>query len=93
MSLLTVDLYQSAANPAKFLAIPTGTDPAELTGPMLFDGDYGNVSCYKKAFQFDPAESYSGVNAAKIAADILTLKWALYRQVLPGKGGASAARR
>ena len=77
MSQLTVDLYQSATNPDKFLAIPSGVDPTELTGPMLFDADYGQVKCYQKAFQFDPADSYAGVNAAKIAADILTFKWAM----------------
>jgi len=40
MSLLAVDLYQSATNPEKFLALPAGTDPTVLTGPMVFDQDY-----------------------------------------------------
>ncbi|SFL95776.1 hypothetical protein [Variovorax sp. OV329] len=81
MRQLTVDLYQSTTDPDKFLALPEGADPADLTAPMLFDGDYGQVACYRKGFQFDPEESYSGVNAAKIAADILTVKWAMYRRV------------
>lgn len=80
MNLLSVDLYQSATDPKKFLAIPAGTDPAELTGPMVFDKDYADIIRYREAFQFDPSESYAGVNAAKIAADILTLKWAIYRR-------------
>ena len=80
MNLLSVDLYQSATNPEKFLALPAGTDPAELTGPMVFDKDYADIVRYQEAFEFNPSESYAGVNAAKIAADILTLKWAMYQR-------------
>ena len=80
MNLLSVDLYQSATNPRKFLAVPTGVDPAGLMGPMTFDKDFAQVVRYHEAFEFDPAESYAGVNAAKIAADILTVKWATYRR-------------
>jgi hypothetical protein len=80
MNLLSVDLYQSATNPEKFLAIPAGVDPAEVTGPMVFDKDYADIIRYQEAFQFDPSESYAGVNAAKIAADILTFKWAMYQR-------------
>jgi hypothetical protein len=80
MNLLSVDLYQSATNPSKFLALPAGTDPAELTGPMVFDKDYADIVRYQEAFEFDPSESYEGVNAAKIAADLLTLKWAMYQR-------------
>ena len=53
-------------------------DPADLLGPMTFDKDYAQVVRYHEAFEFDPAQSYAGVNAAKIAADILTVKWAMY---------------
>jgi len=80
MSMLTVDLYQSATNPDKFLALPAGTDPTVLTGPMVFDQDYGEVKRYQEAFEFDPEESYEGVDAAKIAAEILTVRWAMYRR-------------
>ena len=80
MNLLSVDLYQSATDPKKFLALPVGVDPASLTGPMTFDKDYAQVVRYREAFQFDPAQSYAGVNAAQIAADILTIKWAMYRR-------------
>lgn len=80
MNLLSVDLYQSVSNPRKFLAIPAGVDPSGLTGPMVFDKDYAQIVRYREGFQFDPAESYAGVNAAKIAADILTLKWAMYHR-------------
>ena len=80
MNLLSVDLYQSATDPEKFLALPAGTDPAELTGPMVFDKDYAEIIRYREAFEFDPSESYAGVNAAKIAADLLTLKWAMYQR-------------
>lgn len=80
MSLLTIDLYQSATNADKFLAVPTGVDPAALTGPMVFDKDYADVVRYREGFEFDPAESYVGANAAKIAADILTVKWAMYER-------------
>jgi hypothetical protein len=80
MKLMTVDLYQSATNPRKFLAIPAGVDPADLMGPMTFDQDYAQVVRYQEAFEFDPAESYAGVNAAKIAADLLTVKWAMYQR-------------
>ena len=80
MNLMSVDLYQSATNPRKFLAIPAGVDPDGLMGPMTFDKDYAQIVRYQEAFQFDPAESYAGVNAAKIAADILTVKWATYRR-------------
>ena len=78
MSLMSVDLYQSATDPEKFLAVPAGVDPADLLGPMTFDKDYAQVVRYHEAFEFDPAQSYAGVNAAKIAADILTVKWAMY---------------
>ena len=80
MNLLSVDLYQSATDPKKFLALPVGVDPTSLTGPMTFDKDYAQVVRYREAFQFDPAQSYAGVNAAQIAADILTIKWAMYRR-------------
>ena len=80
MSHLTVDLYQSATNPRKFLALPAGTDPVGLTAPMVFDQDYGEVVRYQKAFEFDPEQTYSGVDAAKIAAGILTVKWAFYER-------------
>ncbi|RQO43970.1 hypothetical protein DBV14_25620 [Variovorax sp. KBW07] len=80
MNLMSVDLYQSATDPRKFLALPAGVDPAELTGPMVFDRDYAQINRYHKAFEFDPSETYAGVNAAKIAADILTVKWAMYRR-------------
>ena len=80
MNLMSVDLYQSATDPEKFLALPVGTDPAELMGPMTFDRDFAHVRLYKEGFEFDPSESYAGVNAAKIAADILTVKWAMYRR-------------
>ena len=80
MSLLTVDLYQSAINPEKFLALPAGTDPDSLTAPTLFDQDYGDVTRYREAFEFDPEQSYAGVDAAKIAASILTVKWAMYQR-------------
>ncbi|HYP86069.1 hypothetical protein [Variovorax sp.] len=85
MSLLTVDLYQSATDPDKFLAVPTGVDPAEIMGPMTFDKDYLEVVQYRKGFEFDPGGSYAGANAAKIAADILTIRWAMYQ-----RGGAPA---
>jgi len=75
---MSVDLYQSATDPEKFLAVPAGVDPADLLGPMTFDKDYAQVLRYHEAFEFDPAQSYAGVNAAKIAADILTVKWAMY---------------
>ena len=80
MSLLTVDLYKSATHPDKFLALPAGVDPASVTGPMVFDKDLGEVIRYREAFEFDPEQAYAGVNAAKIAADILTLKWSIYRR-------------
>lgn len=80
MNLMSVDLYQSATDPQKFLALPAGVDPTELTGPMVFDRDYAQVKRYLEAFEFNPSESYAGVNAAKIAADILTVKWAMYRR-------------
>jgi hypothetical protein len=83
MNQLNVDLYQSATDPKKFLAIAAGVDPASLMGPMVFDKDYAQVVRYREAFQFDPAESYEGVNAAQIAADILTVKWATYRRSSP----------
>ncbi|MBB3178438.1 hypothetical protein [Variovorax sp. Sphag1AA] len=78
MSHLTVDLYQSATQPEKFLALPAGTDPTELTGPMVFDRDYGEVVLYREGFEFDPEQTYVGVDAAKIAADILTVRWSMY---------------
>ncbi|MDM0033589.1 hypothetical protein QTI33_15760 [Variovorax sp. J22P271] len=78
MSLLRVDLYQSATDPKKLLAVPAGVDPMALMGPMTFDRDYAQVVRYHEAFEFDPAQSYAGVNAAKIAADILTVKWAMF---------------
>ena len=83
MSLLNVDLYQSATDPDKFLALPAGVDPTSIMGPMVFDKDYAQVVRYREAFEFDPTESYAGVNAAKIAADILTIKWATYRRDSP----------
>ncbi|MEJ8860035.1 hypothetical protein WKW79_36245 [Variovorax robiniae] len=78
MNLLTVDLYQSTINPDKFLALPAGTDPDRLTAPMVFDQDYGELLRYREAFEFDPEQTYAGVDAAKIAAEILTVKWAMY---------------
>ena len=80
MNVLSVDLYQSATNPAKFLAMPAGVDPATVMGPMVFDKDYAHVVRYHEKFEFDPEQSYAGVNAAQIAADILTVKWATYRR-------------
>ena len=80
MTLMTVDLYQSASNADKFLAVSVGVDPSALMGPMTFDKDYAQVVRYREAFEFDPAESYAGANAAKIAADILTIKWAMYER-------------
>jgi DUF1680 family protein len=80
MNLMSVDLYQSATDPQKFLALPAGVNPAELMGPMTFDRDYAQVKRYQEAFEFNPSETYAGVNAAKIAADILTVKWAIYRR-------------
>mgnify|MGYP003587807048 FL=1 len=80
MSLLSVDLYQSATDPEKFLALPAGVDPVTLMGPMTFDQDYAQVVRYREAFEFDPAQAYAGVNAAQIAADILTIKWSMYRR-------------
>ncbi|QSI30249.1 hypothetical protein GNX71_11905 [Variovorax sp. RKNM96] len=80
MNPMSVDLYQSATDPEKFLALPTGVNPAELMGPMTFDRDYAQVKRYQEAFEFDPSEAYAGVNAAKIAADILTVRWATYRR-------------
>ena len=81
MTLMNVDLYQSVTNPEKFLAVPTGTNPAELMGPMTFDTDYAELVRYREAFEFDPDQTYAGANAAKIAADILTVKWAMYERV------------
>jgi hypothetical protein len=83
MNLMSVDLYQSATNPQKFLALPAGVDPASLTGPMVFDKDYAQIVRYREGFQFDPDGSYEGVNAAKIAAEILTFKWSMYRRASP----------
>jgi len=92
MNPMSVDLYQSATDPEKFLELPAGADPAELMGPMTFDQDYAQVKRYQEAFQFNPSEAYAGVNAAKIAADILTVKWAIYRRESPPKKGAAARR-
>ncbi|KQX92259.1 hypothetical protein [Variovorax sp. Root473] len=80
MNLMSVDLYQSTTDPEKFLALPAGTDPTELMGPMTFDRDYAHIRRYQTGFEFDPSEAYAGVNAAKIAADLLTVKWAMYRR-------------
>ncbi|MNT63835.1 hypothetical protein D3C72_2016820 [compost metagenome] len=49
-------------------------------GQMTFDRDYAHIKRYQAAFAFDPSETYAGVNAAKIAADLLTVKWAMYRR-------------
>jgi hypothetical protein len=87
MTQLSVDLYQSSTDPQKFLALPAGTDPTEVTGPMVFDQDYAQVVRYQQAFEFDPSEPYAGVNAAKIAADILTVKWSTYHREPVPKGG------
>ena len=78
MNLLSVDLYQSATNPEKFLALPAGVDPTEIMGPMTFGQDYAQVVGYRQAFEFGPGQTYIGANAAKIAADILTVKWATF---------------
>lgn len=83
MTHMTVDLYQSATNADKFLAVPAGVDPAELMGPVVFDKDYAELVRYREGFEFDPAENYAGANAAKIAADILTVKWAMYERPPP----------
>jgi len=80
MNLMSVDLYQSTTDPEKFLALPAGTDPTELMGPMTFDRDYAHIKRYQAGFEFDPSETYAGVNASKIAADLLTVKWAMYRR-------------
>jgi hypothetical protein len=80
MNQMSVDLYQSATDPEKFLALPAGVDPAELMGPMTFDRDFAQVKRYQQGFEFNPSETYAGVNAAKIAADILTVKWSMYRR-------------
>ncbi|MDQ0012168.1 hypothetical protein J2W23_000532 [Variovorax boronicumulans] len=80
MNPMSVDLYQSATDPEKFLALPAGVDPAELMGPMTFDRDFARIKRYQEGFEFNPTETYAGVNAAKIAADILTVKWAMYRR-------------
>jgi len=80
MNPMSVDLYQSATDPEKFLALPAGVDPAELMGPMTFDRDFAHIKRYQEGFEFNPTETYAGVNAAKIAADILTVKWAMYRR-------------
>jgi hypothetical protein len=93
MNLMSVDLYQSATDPEKFLALPAGADPAGLTGPMVFDKDYAEVVRYQEGFEFDPAQSYAGVNAAKIAADLLTLKWAMYRREPSQAAGSAAGAR
>ncbi|WP_198087929.1 hypothetical protein [Variovorax sp. E3] len=93
MNQLSVDLYQSATDPEKFLAVPAGVDPAEIMGPMTFDKDYAQVVQYRNAFEFDPAENYAGANAAKIAADILTIRWATYRRDAAPKAGAQKKRR
>ena len=86
MSHLTVDLYQSTTDPSKFLALPSGTDAASLTAPMVFDQDYGSLVRYREGFEFDPDTAYAGVDAAKIAASILTVKWAGYRRDVRSKG-------
>ncbi|MBJ2155125.1 hypothetical protein [Variovorax sp. IB41] len=80
MNQMSVDLYQSATDPEKFLALPAGVNPAELMGPMTFDRDFAQVKRYQEGFEFNPSETYAGVNAAKIAADILTVKWSMYRR-------------
>lgn len=80
MSLLTVDLFQSCTNADKFLAVPAGVDPAGLTAPMVFDKDYGELVRFREGFEFDPTETYAGADAAKIAAAILTVKWAMYER-------------
>jgi len=49
MNLMSVDLYQSATDSEKFLALPAGTDPAELMGPMTFDQDYAQVNARQLA--------------------------------------------
>jgi len=38
----------------------------------------GEVKRYQEPFEFDPQQVYEGVDAAKIAADILTVRWAMY---------------
>jgi hypothetical protein len=43
---------------------------------MVFDQDYCEVKRYQEAFESDPEQSYEGVDAAKIAAEILTVRWA-----------------
>lgn len=70
-------------DPEKFLALPAGADPTEIMGPMVFDKVYAQVVRYHEAFEFDPAQMYAGVNAAKIAADILTVKWATFIRTIP----------
>jgi hypothetical protein len=51
MNQMSVDLYQSATDPEKFLALPAGVDPAELMGPMTFDRDYAQVKRYQEGFR------------------------------------------
>src|SRR6476620_4367226 len=57
MNLMSVDLYQSATDPEKFLAVPAGVDPADLLGPMTFDKAYPQVVRYNEAFELHPAKS------------------------------------
>ena len=80
MSLMTIDIYQSATNANKFLAVPAGVDGTKLLDPMVFDRDYAELVRFREGFEFDPAVTYAGANAAKIAADVLTVKWAMYER-------------
>ena len=81
MSLMTIDIYQSATNANKFLAVPAGVDATALPDPMVFDRDYAQLVRFREGFEFDPAVTYARANAAKIAADVLTVKWAMYERV------------
>jgi hypothetical protein len=67
---MNIDLYCSAKNPSKYLAVPTGTNIRTFLFPPNLDPDLRTVGRLKTNLTIIPGRSYIGINAANVVKQI-----------------------
>ena len=77
-SRLSIDIYRSSLDRAKYLSVPAGTDLASMAFPADTDGDYQSVSIYKQGVDIESGKPAVGLDVGDLLGQIASRGFALH---------------
>ncbi len=75
---LSIDIYRSSLDRAKYLSVPSGTDLAGMAFPADTDGDYQSVSLYKQGVDIESGKPAVGLDVDDLLGQIASRGFALH---------------